>query len=32
MARAADLAGERTVGIVTKCDALQAGDEAGVSV
>ncbi|EKV08712.1 hypothetical protein PDIG_65760 [Penicillium digitatum PHI26] len=30
MARAADPAGKRTVGIVTKCDALQAGDEAGV--
>lgn len=31
MARAADPAGKRTVGIITKCDALQAGDEAGVS-
>ncbi|KAJ5291536.1 hypothetical protein N7478_000787 [Penicillium angulare] len=30
MARAADPAGKRTVGIVTKCDALQVGDEAGV--
>ncbi|KAJ5982387.1 hypothetical protein N7451_012487 [Penicillium sp. IBT 35674x] len=30
MTRAADPAGKRTVGIVTKCDALQAGDEAGV--
>ncbi|KAJ5932821.1 hypothetical protein N7516_007310 [Penicillium verrucosum] len=30
MARAADPAGKRTVGIVTKCDALQAGDESGV--
>ncbi|KAJ5940454.1 hypothetical protein N7516_000622 [Penicillium verrucosum] len=30
MARAADSAGKRTVGIITKCDALQAGDEAGV--
>ncbi|KAJ5752683.1 hypothetical protein N7520_009600 [Penicillium odoratum] len=30
MARAADPAGKRTVGIVTKCDALQAGDEAGI--
>ncbi|CAG8237941.1 unnamed protein product [Penicillium salamii] len=30
MARAADPAGKRTVGIITKCDALQAGDEAGV--
>jgi hypothetical protein len=27
MARAADPAGTRTVGIITKCDALQAGDE-----
>ncbi|KAJ4361748.1 hypothetical protein N0V83_010688 [Neocucurbitaria cava] len=30
MARAADPAGKRTVGIITKCDALQAGDEQGV--
>ncbi|KAJ5766695.1 uncharacterized protein N7511_004311 [Penicillium nucicola] len=30
MARAADPAGKRTVGIITKCDALQEGDEAGV--
>ncbi|QGA20940.1 hypothetical protein EYB26_008650 [Talaromyces marneffei] len=30
MARAADPAGQRTVGIVTKCDALQAGEEQGV--
>ncbi|ORY19613.1 P-loop containing nucleoside triphosphate hydrolase protein [Clohesyomyces aquaticus] len=30
MARAADPAGTRTVGIITKCDALQAGDEQGV--
>ncbi|KAG0152948.1 hypothetical protein PDIDSM_1907 [Penicillium digitatum] len=30
MARAADPAGKRIVGIVTKCDALQARDEAGV--
>jgi hypothetical protein len=27
MARAADPAGKRTVGIITKCDALQAGDK-----
>lgn len=27
MARAADTAGKRTVGIITKCDALQTGDE-----
>lgn len=27
MARAADPAGIRTVGIITKCDALQPGDE-----
>lgn len=27
MARAADPGGKRTVGIITKCDALQAGDE-----
>jgi hypothetical protein len=31
MARAADPAGKRTVGIITKCDALQPGDEEGVS-
>ena len=31
MARAADPRGERTVGIVTKCGALQDGDEPGVS-
>ncbi|PTB58443.1 hypothetical protein M431DRAFT_3404 [Trichoderma harzianum CBS 226.95] len=30
MARAADPAGIRTVGIITKCDALQSGDENGV--
>ncbi|KAJ5350323.1 hypothetical protein N7541_008050 [Penicillium brevicompactum] len=30
MARAADPAGKRTVGIITKCDALQEGDEDGV--
>ncbi|KAI8935610.1 hypothetical protein NX059_008173 [Plenodomus lindquistii] len=30
MARVADPAGKRTVGIITKCDALQAGDEEGV--
>jgi hypothetical protein len=27
MARAADPKGRRTVGIITKCDALQQGDE-----
>lgn len=27
MARAADPRGTRTVGIITKCDALQQGDE-----
>lgn len=32
MARAADPDGLRTVGIITKCDALQAGDEHGVSL
>jgi hypothetical protein len=32
MARAADPEGKRTVGIITKCDALQAGDEPGVRV
>ena len=31
MARAADPEGKRTVGIITKCDALQEGDEDGVS-
>jgi len=31
MARVADPSGLRTVGIITKCDALQAGDEPGVS-
>ncbi|KAJ6090432.1 P-loop containing nucleoside triphosphate hydrolase protein [Penicillium sp. IBT 16267x] len=30
MARAADPVGKRTVGIITKCDALQEGDEDGV--
>lgn len=30
MARTADPVGKRTVGIITKCDALQAGDEQGV--
>ncbi|KAL4939601.1 hypothetical protein BDV06DRAFT_224873 [Aspergillus oleicola] len=30
MARAADPAGKRTVGIITKCDAVEQGDEAGV--
>ncbi|KAL2825068.1 P-loop containing nucleoside triphosphate hydrolase protein [Aspergillus cavernicola] len=30
MARAADPAGKRTVGIITKCDAVERGDEAGV--
>lgn len=29
-ARSADLVGKRTVGIITKCDALQAGDESMV--
>jgi hypothetical protein len=32
MARAADPEGKRTVGIITKCDALQPGDEPGVCV
>lgn len=32
MARAADPDGLRTVGIITKCDALQAGDEHGVGL
>lgn len=31
MARAADPAGARTVGIITKCDALEPGDEGRVS-
>ena len=31
MARAADPEGKRTVGIITKCDALQKGDEDAVS-
>ena len=31
MARAADPEGGRTVGVITKCDALQSGDEPGVS-
>jgi hypothetical protein len=31
MARAADPKGTRTVGIITKCDALQQGDENMVS-
>jgi hypothetical protein len=30
MARAADPQGARTVGIITKCDALEPGDEEGV--
>ncbi|KAL4962935.1 dynamin family protein [Aspergillus stella-maris] len=30
MARAADPVGKRTVGIITKCDAVEEGDEAGV--
>ena len=30
MARAADPEGRRTVGIITKCDAVQKGDETGV--
>lgn len=32
MARAADPQGMRTVGIITKCDALEAGDEEGVCI
>ena len=32
MARAADPQGLRTVGIITKCDAVQTGDEPGVCV
>lgn len=31
MAKAADPTGSRTVGVVTKCDALQPGEELGVS-
>lgn len=31
MVRAADPAGIRTVGVITKCDALQPGDEQNVS-
>jgi hypothetical protein len=31
MAQAADPAGVRTVGVVTKCDALEPGDEGRVS-
>jgi hypothetical protein len=31
MARKADAEGKRTVGIITKCDAVQRGDERGVS-
>ena len=31
MARTADPEGIRTVGIITKCDAVQKGDETGVS-
>lgn len=30
MARTADPSGLRTVGIITKCDAVQVGDEVGV--
>jgi hypothetical protein len=32
MARKVDPAGSRTVGIITKCDALEPGDEEGVSI
>lgn len=32
MAKAADPNGSRTVGVVTKCDALQPGEELGVSI
>lgn len=32
MARSADPQGLRTVGIITKCDAVQPGDEDGVSL
>lgn len=31
MARSADPQGSRTVGIITKCDAVQEGDEESVS-
>lgn len=31
LVRQKDLKGVRTVGIITKCDALQPGDEEGVS-
>lgn len=31
MAKSADPTGSRTVGVVTKCDALQPGEELGVS-
>jgi hypothetical protein len=31
MARGVDPRGDRTVGIITKCDVVQNGDEAGVS-
>jgi hypothetical protein len=30
MARGVDPRGDRTVGIITKCDVVQNGDEAGV--
>lgn len=32
MAKATDPSGSRTVGVVTKCDALQSGEELGVSI
>lgn len=32
MAKSADPTGSRTVGVVTKCDALQPGEELGVSI
>lgn len=32
MARGVDPRGDRTVGIITKCDVVQSGDEAGVGV
>lgn len=32
MAKTADPMGSRTVGVVTKCDALQPGEELGVSI
>lgn len=32
MARSADPQGSRTVGIITKCDAVQEGDEENVSL